>query len=92
MIRCLPSVAVCVSLALSTSGLHAQSHIAPAPEWLDAYREPAARLVGESLATDFAWQRSPFEAATPSAGDPHDETPGLDLVLPYWMGRYHGAF
>jgi carboxypeptidase Q len=25
--------------------------------WLEPYREPAARLVGESLASDFAWQR-----------------------------------
>jgi carboxypeptidase Q len=30
---------------------------APAPEWLAPYREPAARLIGESLATDAAWQR-----------------------------------
>jgi carboxypeptidase Q len=30
---------------------------APAPEWLAPYREPAARLIGESLAIDAAWQR-----------------------------------
>jgi carboxypeptidase Q len=29
----------------------------PPPQWLDAYREPARRLLGESLDTDFAWQR-----------------------------------
>jgi carboxypeptidase Q len=25
--------------------------------WLDPYREPAGRLIGEALASDFAWQR-----------------------------------
>ena len=29
----------------------------PPPPWLDAYREPARRLLGESLGSDFAWQR-----------------------------------
>jgi carboxypeptidase Q len=27
------------------------------PGWIDAYREPAGRLIGEALASDFAWQR-----------------------------------
>jgi carboxypeptidase Q len=26
-------------------------------DWIDAYRDPAARLIGESLATRFAWDR-----------------------------------
>jgi hypothetical protein len=43
-------------------------------------------------ASDFLWQRSPFGAATPGQGDPLAEPPGVDLLLPYWMGRYHGAF
>ena len=29
----------------------------PAPEWLDAYREPASRLVGAALADTAAWTR-----------------------------------
>jgi carboxypeptidase Q len=33
---------------------HAQS------SWLDPYRDPAARLLGEALSTDFAWQRLAF--------------------------------
>jgi hypothetical protein len=40
----------------------------------------------------FLWQRGPFSPATPNQGDPHEEKHGLDLVLPYWMGRYLGAF
>ncbi|MCA8926169.1 MAG: hypothetical protein KDD82_30460 [Planctomycetes bacterium] len=40
----------------------------------------------------FIWQRDPFTPATPNQGNPRSEKPGLDLVLPYWMGRYMGAF
>ena len=40
----------------------------------------------------FQWQRDPFTPATPNQGNPRAEKIGLDLVLPYWMGRYMGAF
>jgi carboxypeptidase Q len=30
------------------------------PSWLDAYRDPAARLITESLASAFAWERLAF--------------------------------
>jgi carboxypeptidase Q len=35
------------------------SELASAPEssWLDVYREPASRLIGESMASPFAWER-----------------------------------
>ena len=36
--------------------------------------------------------RNPFEAATPNQGSARREKSGLDVVLPYWMGRFHGAF
>ncbi len=40
----------------------------------------------------FHWQRDPFTPATPNAGNPFTEKSGLDVVLPYWMGRFLGAF
>ncbi|MFC1707740.1 hypothetical protein ACFL59_13145 [Planctomycetota bacterium] len=40
----------------------------------------------------FLWQRSPFQPAVAGRGHPRAEKPGIDLVLPYWMGRYHDAF
>lgn len=41
---------------------------------------------------DTIWQRSPFSPYQgPGAGDPYIESTGLDLVGPYWMGRYHGV-
>lgn len=41
---------------------------------------------------NFLWQRTPFSPARPHGGMPTKETPGIDLVLPYWMGRHEGAF
>jgi carboxypeptidase Q len=35
----------------------AEPAAAPGSSWLDPYREPAARLIGESLASIFAWER-----------------------------------
>lgn len=43
-------------------------------------------------AGDFFWQRGPFEAGRPNQGDPTLEEAGLDVSLPYWLGRRHGAF
>src|SRR3954454_12072182 len=51
--------ASCIVLPLAWTVLAAQAP-APAgtpPPWLDAYREPAARLVGEAVAGRFAWER-----------------------------------
>jgi carboxypeptidase Q len=35
----------------------ASSHPAHASSWIETYREPAARLIGEALASPFAWER-----------------------------------
>lgn len=44
-------------LALCASAPQAQSPAAAQDAWLNPYREPAARLLGEAVASDFAWQR-----------------------------------
>jgi len=38
--------------------------------------------------SDFIWQRNPFDLD--GNGDPRHQAPGVDIVLPYWLGRYHG--
>ena len=45
--------AVAATAILTTSVIAQQS-------WIDPYREPAARIIGESLATRFAWERLAF--------------------------------
>jgi len=39
--------------------------------------------------TDFLWQRSPFLLFGGGVGIV--EGPGIDFILPYWMGRYFGV-
>lgn len=41
-----------LAVLLTTVSLSAQS-----PHWLDTYRDPAAKLIAASQASDFAWQR-----------------------------------
>jgi hypothetical protein len=43
--------------------------------------------VEKRCATDYLWQRDPFQLD--GNGDPHEQAPGVDLVLPYWMARYY---
>jgi len=41
--------------------------------------------------TDFVWQRSPYRVCPKHAKDkPRKVYPGIDYLLAYWMGRYHG--
>ena len=39
--------------------------------------------------TDFLWQRSPFQLKGGGWGTV--ESPSVDYILPYWMGRYYGV-
>jgi hypothetical protein len=41
---------------------------------------------------NFHWQRSPLKAAKPNDGNPRLEKGGVDMVLPYWLGKSLGAF
>jgi len=43
--------------------------------------------VNERYTTDFLWQRSPFQLVGGGSGT--IETPAVDYILPYWMGRYY---
>ena len=47
--------------------------------WLNAYREPAARLIGEALASPFAWQR--LSVLTDTIGNRLSGTPALDRAI-----------
>jgi uncharacterized protein (TIGR03437 family) len=42
----------------------------------------------ERVRTDFLWQRSPYLLY--GGGSGRIETPAIDFILPYWMGRYYG--
>ena len=48
-----------------------------------------ALLAHEQVPTDFLWQRSPV--LSHGSQDAPYEFPGIDLFLPYWMGRAAGV-
>lgn len=45
------------AVILMTLGAGAGPHAESDTAWLDAYRDPAARLIGEAVGSTFAWQR-----------------------------------
>jgi carboxypeptidase Q len=46
-----------LSLFIAILGLTAQQPSAQSSDWLDAYRDPATRLIAESQSSRFAWER-----------------------------------
>jgi len=69
-------------LILSATRIWAQaSHAVPSSRinWLDAYREPAARLIGEALGSTFAWDR--LSVLTDTIGNRLSGTPALDRAI-----------
>src|SRR5262245_5061246 len=49
------------------------------PGWLDAYRDPAARIIGEAVGSTFAWQR--LSVLTDGIGNRLSGTPALDRAI-----------
>src|SRR6185436_3677391 len=69
-------------LMLSATNIWAQApHAVPSSRinWLDAYREPAARLIGEALGSTFAWDR--LSVLTDTIGHRLSGTPALDRAI-----------
>ena len=63
-------------LMVTTLPAHADADRAA---WLDAYREPAARIVGEAVGSTFAWQR--LSVLTDDIGNRLSGTPALDRAI-----------
>src|SRR5437773_1157005 len=79
---------VAVTLALPAVWLFASTLGAQAPHaaaerrstsWLDQYREPASRLIGEAVGSTFAWQR--LAVLTDTIGNRLSGTPALDRAI-----------
>jgi carboxypeptidase Q len=51
----------------------------PSTSWLDQYREPASRLIGEAVGSTFAWQR--LAVLTDSIGHRLSGSPALDRAI-----------
>ncbi len=67
-------------LAVATLGVQTTGAASPdTPRWLDEYREPAARLLGEAVGSTFAWQR--LSVLTDSIGNRVSGSPALDRAI-----------
>jgi carboxypeptidase Q len=66
-----------VALTLASNGAHLGAE--SAPPWLESYREPAARLIGEAVGSTFAWQR--LAELTDSIGNRISGSPALDRAI-----------
>src|SRR6266496_2046451 len=58
---------------------HVERADRPSTSWLDQYREPASRLIGEAVGSTFAWQR--LAVLTDSIGHRLSGTPALDRAI-----------
>jgi len=56
-----------------------------APPWLDAYREPAARLIGAAMADSFAWRR--LATLTDTIGNRLSGTPELTRAIEWALAE-----
>src|SRR4051812_20243925 len=72
---------------LSTALLDAQvlhgTVSANTPQWLEQYREPAARLIGEAVSDTFAWRR--LALLTDSVGHRLSGSPQLERAIEWAM-------
>jgi len=58
---------------------HGERADRPSTSWLDQYREPASRLIGEAVGSTFAWQR--LALLTDSIGNRLSGTRALDRAI-----------
>jgi hypothetical protein len=72
-----------VPLSFQKSASGSSGSLVPLTVRLAKYVVP----VEKRCSTDFLWQRNPFDID--GNGDPHEQAPGVDMVLPYWMARFY---
>jgi hypothetical protein len=75
-----------------TTGVPNQTGSPRAPMNLGSRSEVVAKRlipIAKRPATGFLWSSSPFQLEA-YQHDPHEQGPGIDLLLPWWLGRSHG--
>jgi carboxypeptidase Q len=61
------------------------ARVADPTAWIDRYREPAARLIGEAVGSTFAWQR--LAVLTDTIGNRLSGSPALDRAIQWAVGE-----
>ena len=73
------------SVVVAAAIVGAAQSPAPASAWLDAYREPASRLVGAALADTAAWDR--LSELTDTFGHRLAGSKGLENAIDWAIGE-----
>ena len=79
------AVSAAVVVSPASTALRGQN----APAWIEAYREPAARLIGEATGDTFAWRR--LALLTDSIGHRLSGSPQLDRAIEWTIGNISGV-
>src|SRR5262245_30921562 len=74
-----PALCSLVAILLNAFVTTIPMNAASTPSWLEAYREPAARLIGEATASTFAWQR--LAVLTDTIGNRLSGSAALDRAI-----------
>ena len=78
-VRCFLALS-CFTMAAVIGGAQTSSPAAPSgPAWLDPYRDPASRLIGEAVSSTSAWDR--LSVLTDSIGSRLSGSPALDRAI-----------
>src|SRR3954452_74092 len=73
------AVALFALVAATPAAQRPAAAAAAKPGWLDPYRDPSARLIGEAVSSTFAWDR--LAVLTDTIGNRLSGTPGLDRAI-----------
>src|SRR5262245_53738819 len=85
--RCAPFVIALPFVTLAVAAFHAKALLpdnahsdrANGSWWINQYREPAARLIGEAMGSTFAWQR--LAVLTDTIGNRLSGSPALERAI-----------
>jgi carboxypeptidase Q len=73
------SIAVPLFIVSVTNAWAQSIQVVSQPAWLEAYRDPASRLIGEAVSSTFAWDR--LSVLTDTIGNRLSGSPALDRAI-----------
>ena len=73
------SLAVPLFIISVTNAWSQSTQVVSQPAWLEPYRDPASRLIGEAVSSPFAWDR--LSVLTDTIGNRLSGSPALDRAI-----------
>src|SRR5882757_6778754 len=73
------SLAVPLFIISVTNAWSQSTQVVSQPAWLEPYRDPASRLIGEAVSSTFAWDR--LSVLTDTIGNRLSGSPALDRAI-----------